>query len=328
MPSTILSDNGVSSGTSGIKTTGANDGQLALQTTTAGGTATTALTIDTSQNVGIGTSSPTYKLDVVSASTSTGSTIIRNNNTQSSVSGNLHVTGSAYSYAGVGASTVWLQGASGNVTIGSDGAYYTSFVSNGSERARITYDGKFLVGTTGDGATSAAYFNAATIANGNVGVVRIQSAQASDSSSTAMSVVKQANDTTTSNVFVRFYVNAGGTNSGQINANGASTAAFGTFSDARLKENITNLPSQLANILALRPVEFDYIQSEGGGHQIGFIAQEMEQVYPDVVAERADGMKTITAWSKTEARLVKAIQELNAKVEAQAAEIAALKAKV
>jgi hypothetical protein len=58
MPSTILSDNGVSSGTAGVKTTGSNDGQLALQTTTAGGTATTALTIDTSQNVGIGTSSP------------------------------------------------------------------------------------------------------------------------------------------------------------------------------------------------------------------------------------------------------------------------------
>jgi hypothetical protein len=51
MPSTILSDNGVTSGTSGIKTTGSNDGTLALQTTTAGGAATTALTIDTSQNV-------------------------------------------------------------------------------------------------------------------------------------------------------------------------------------------------------------------------------------------------------------------------------------
>ena len=48
---TILSDNGVSSGSAGIKTTGGNDGTLALQTTTAGGTATTALTIDTSQNV-------------------------------------------------------------------------------------------------------------------------------------------------------------------------------------------------------------------------------------------------------------------------------------
>ena len=57
MASTILSDNGVTSGSAGLKTTAASDGALALQTTTAGGTATTALTIDTSQNVGIGTSS-------------------------------------------------------------------------------------------------------------------------------------------------------------------------------------------------------------------------------------------------------------------------------
>jgi hypothetical protein len=55
---TLTADNGVTSGTSGIKYNGGNDGTLQLQTTTAGGTATTALTIDNSQNVGIGTSSP------------------------------------------------------------------------------------------------------------------------------------------------------------------------------------------------------------------------------------------------------------------------------
>lgn len=49
--SKILSDNGVSSGTSGIIAGGGNDGTLLLQTTTAGGAATTAITIDTSQNV-------------------------------------------------------------------------------------------------------------------------------------------------------------------------------------------------------------------------------------------------------------------------------------
>jgi hypothetical protein len=50
----ILSDNGVSSGSNGIKATGGNDGVLILQTTTAGGTATNALYIDANQNVGIG----------------------------------------------------------------------------------------------------------------------------------------------------------------------------------------------------------------------------------------------------------------------------------
>ena len=68
MASTILSDNGVSSGSAGIKTTADSTGALALQTTTAGGTATTALTIDTSQNVGIGTASPSGKLNVISGS--------------------------------------------------------------------------------------------------------------------------------------------------------------------------------------------------------------------------------------------------------------------
>lgn len=51
MPSIILSDNGVSSGSAGLKTIAASDGSLALQTTTAGGTATTAVTIGTDQSV-------------------------------------------------------------------------------------------------------------------------------------------------------------------------------------------------------------------------------------------------------------------------------------
>jgi hypothetical protein len=47
----ILSDNGVSSGTSGLKTSGGNDGTLALQSTNSAGTALTGLTIDNNQNV-------------------------------------------------------------------------------------------------------------------------------------------------------------------------------------------------------------------------------------------------------------------------------------
>jgi hypothetical protein len=73
MPSNILSDNGVSSGSAGLKTTAASDGVLALQTTTSGGTATTAVTIDTSQNVGIGTASPNAKLNTAGIISTSGS---------------------------------------------------------------------------------------------------------------------------------------------------------------------------------------------------------------------------------------------------------------
>jgi hypothetical protein len=49
--SIIKSDNGVSSGVTGVVQTAGSDGTLLLQTTTAGGTATTAVTIDNSQKV-------------------------------------------------------------------------------------------------------------------------------------------------------------------------------------------------------------------------------------------------------------------------------------
>jgi hypothetical protein len=120
------------------------------------------------------------------------------------------------------------------------------------------------------------------------------------------------NNNTTSQILVRFTMNNGVTGQGQINGNGANAAAFGSYSDSRLKENITNLPPQLANIMALRPVEYDYIQSEGGGHQIGFIAQEVKEIYPDLVGERADGMYTLSDMNKNDARLIKAIQEQQA----------------
>lgn len=60
MASTINSDNGVVSGSVGLKYASDNSGVLALQTN-----GNTAVTITTANNVGIGTTSPSYKLDVL-----------------------------------------------------------------------------------------------------------------------------------------------------------------------------------------------------------------------------------------------------------------------
>lgn len=59
MPAIILSDNGALSGSAGLKTSGGNDGVLQLQTTTAGGTPTTAISISNTQVVTY-TNQPTY----------------------------------------------------------------------------------------------------------------------------------------------------------------------------------------------------------------------------------------------------------------------------
>jgi hypothetical protein len=74
MANLIKADNGVSSGVTGIVQTADSSGQLALQTTTSGGTATTALTIDNSQNVGVGTNTPTNKITSIIAGNNAGAT--------------------------------------------------------------------------------------------------------------------------------------------------------------------------------------------------------------------------------------------------------------
>ncbi len=256
--------------------------------------------VDSSGNVGIGTSSPsTYGNLVVNFSGS--SKIVA----RESTTGN-----QAILYADGGAA---FSGAVSNIPY--------LFLTNNTERARIDTSGNLLVGTTGLVAKLNVVASSLVSAGYNT---YFRNTWSGDVGYPALYVAKYDNNTTTSQIFMRFSVNNESTASGQINANGANSAAFGSFSDERLKENIVNLPSQLENICSLRPVEFDY--KDGSGHQIGFVAQEMQEIYPDVVGVGADDMLTITGWSKTEARLVKAIQELSAKVDAQAAEIAALKA--
>jgi hypothetical protein len=267
-------------------------GTIKFSTGSSGGSE--RMRIDSSGNVGIGTSSPSNALDITRASGI--KTAIR-----------LLQTGYESWEVGIPASNTAL-----------------TFANSGSERMRIDSSGKLLVGTTTDGATSNMRV-VGTVTNANVGVARFDSEGSSDTANTCISIVKGSTDTTTSQVFVKFAVDGYNSGNGQINANGSGAAAFGSFSDRRLKENIIDLPSQLENIIALQPKEFDYIESEGGGHQIGFIAQEVEEIYPDLVGEREDGMKTITGMGKMEARLIKAIQEQQTQIDALQSEINLLK---
>ena len=218
--------------------------------------------------------------------------------------------------AGAGGSDTQIQFNNSNALAGNSKLFYNS-------AAGVFVNGRTTVWNTG---APGGYTQAVTTSSGGpaLGVI---SDFASDSAYAALKINKTANDSTTAQVFAQFIINATASGCGQINANGAGAAAFGSFSDSRLKQNIVDLPSQLSNLLALRPVEFDYIESEGGGHQIGFIAQEFETVFPDAVGQRSDGMKTLTGWSKTEAILVKAIQEISAANEALTARITALEAK-
>jgi hypothetical protein len=130
-----------------------------------------------------------------------------------------------------------------------------------------------------------------------------------------------------------------GTNTGFIWINGGgsiynsgNTTAWQTTSDRRIKENIIDLNKGLDVITALRPVEFDYIETKK--HDVSFIAQEYEEVLPDQVTKHSpnDFEKTLIGDDEQiyglnvnlVPYLVKAIQELKATVDAQAARIAVL----
>ena len=270
---------------SGLVNTADTSGILQLQTA-----GTAAVTVDASQNVGIGTASPTagFRIQAVNAG---GSNVIAS--TSSDASG----------------ATVYMQANSSTAGVfGTLGSHPQTFVTNNTERMRIDSSGFVGIGYTSPSSVSPLTVGKAAT-NANVGQISAVGQVAGDVASAGMSVSKFDNNSTTSQIFFKFLINGFGAGSGQINANGASACAFGTYSDVRLKENIEPLPPQLDNILALKPSEFDYIEAEGGGHQIGFIAQEMQEVYPDVVGERNDGMLTVSGWDKTTARLVKAIQE-------------------
>jgi hypothetical protein len=191
-----------------------------------------------------------------------------------------------------------------------------AFVTSGAERMRVNTIGQVLIG----GHTASTYPARLSVkqTTGDP-TMEILSSWAGDVSTAAVFIGKFDNNNSTSQIFMKFVIGNVSVANGQINGNGAAQVAFGSWSDKRLKENIINIPSQLSNILALRPVEFDYIN--GSGHQTGFIAQEMQEVFPDSVGETEEGYLTITGWNKTEAILVKAIQELKQELDELKAKI-------
>jgi hypothetical protein len=121
---------------------------------------------------------------------------------------------------------------------------------------------------------------------------------------------------------------------------GSGTAAFGAngeirainnitayyTSDERLKENIAPIEHALDKLTAITGVEFDwtdsYIDEHGGEdgyfvrkHDVGVIAQEIEEVLPEVVATREDGYKAVK-YDRIVALLIEAVKELKAEVDA------------
>lgn len=229
-------------------------------------------------NLGVGTSSPTFRL--VAAGSSTDGVGMGSVNTYS------FITLGGYSLATDGAAQIGYERSTGDLTFGNG----TRDVL--TERMRIGSNGFLVHGKTTTSIATKGFVlqpdgnSTHTIDNGNT--LHVYSSSGSS---------------------YRFYVS----NTGVVNATSTTITAI---SDQRLKENIRDLDDGLAAVMRLKPRKFDWKEGKGENkkNSRGFIAQEFEQVFPDMVSswidpapEGEEQYKSINA--NLIPSLVKAIQE-------------------
>jgi hypothetical protein len=177
-----------------------------------------------------------------------------------------------------------------------------------TQAATLTAAGDFLVGTTtNDNTTTGIKLDISPISGSPI----VKSVGSSSSNSQDTFHVYS-----TGAGAYRFYVGYGGTIS-------ATSATITALSDQRLKENIQDLDVGLDKIMALQPRKFDWKAGKGTDKKgvRGFIAQEFEQVFPDLIdtwkdpaPEGEEPYKSVRA--DLIPVLVKAIQELKAEFDA------------
>jgi hypothetical protein len=223
-------------------------------TTTIQSNGTTAITIDSSQNVGIGTATPNDVLNLYKASRPY---LIMQNATTGTTSSD----------------GFWIGYDSSNldVQIRNKESAGLLFFSNDTERMRISSSG--VVGIGQDASAFAQLqvkFDATTAANNSLGI----------------GIAPAAN--TSNAMFMQFY-NATGNGCGSITRNGTSNAVlYNTSSDYRLKENIAPMTGALAKVQSLKPVTWTW--KDGGQTGEGFIAHEVQEVVPSAVSGEKDAI--------------------------------------
>jgi|11_taG_2_1085331.scaffolds.fasta_scaffold02611_5 hypothetical protein len=99
-------------------------------------------------------------------------------------------------------------------------------------------------------------------------------------------------------------------------------------SDKRLKDNILSIENCLNKIMSLDAVSFDWNEKQNAysGHDIGLLAQQVNQIAPEIVEERKDGYLALK-YEKMVPILVGAIQDQQEIINELKSEIETLKSK-
>jgi hypothetical protein len=194
--------------------------------------------------------------------------------------------------------------------------------------------GRLVFSTTADGASSPTERmriknNGSTVIFGQNSIIASTAAGADATSANAIFTGYYSASSTTSLGNNCVFITSNGN---LYNINGT----YGTISDAKLKENIVDASSQWNDVKALQVRNFNF--KEGQTHrQLGFIAQEVEQVSPGLVTESLDrdedGNETGEVTKQVNLsvlyiKAVKALQEAMERIEQLESEMAEVKAQL
>jgi hypothetical protein len=262
---------------------------------TAGNTATFSerMRLDASGNLGVGTTSPAAKLHISVASAAVDGTK------------GVRITNPA------GTVAVFECGNGGDSFIGTTSGSDFNIRTGNTVRATFDNAGNLLVGKTSTSDTV-------------IGTIQ----QSTGRIALAMAATVNGIDTltcySTGAGAYRFYVGMGGTVF-------ATSTTISAISDARFKENVRELDAGLSEVMALKPRLYDWKEGKGANtkNARGFIAQEFEEVFPDLIDEWKDPAPEGEEPYKSVRQdlipvLVKAIQEQQALITTLTARITAL----
>jgi len=132
-------------------------------------------------------------------------------------------------------------------------------------------------------------------------------------------------------IYLASNVGIGSTNPGQaldVVGNIAATGTITSSSDAKLKENVKSLDNALDKINAMRGVSYtrnDLLDKDAV--HIGLIAQEVEEIYPEIVTDNAESGKSV-AYGNMVAPLIEAIKILTQRLECLESDNVALKSRL
>jgi hypothetical protein len=343
----------------GLISTADTSGILQLQTAN-----TTALTINASQNVGIGTSSPTTKLTI---GTGTYSTAASGTTGMYTTATGLEMLSDSYFFGDRTGSTLMHLISTGNLGIGTSSPSTKLAVAggisgtgglnisgggwgvlpyvanslvidnNGGEArffatgANATTDGSFLfyTGQTDGGANERARIT--SVGSFIVGATAEPNGTTGGSAFINTSFGRKLlviACTTTSNANLAEFANPNGV-VGSIATNGSATA-YNTSSDYRLKNTIAPITGALDKVALLKPCTYKWNVDGKCGQ--GFIAHELAEIAPqcvsgekDEVDEQGNPKYQGIDVSFLVATLTAAIQEQQAIIETLKADVAALK---